>query len=262
MTWTVTIDESGTDGQSSILAMASVLAADSRWRNLEAEWRQMLARHSLVRIHCSQLRHDMGYDDARLTLVMGEIEQIILRHVPLSIVAVMRKDDYDDIYKPTKPVSGSKHSPLGVLYRASVSFFVAFLEQHPPPGLDKVNFVYERGVKEGGLQAIHADFQTVSDLEDWFGTLTFEGRDDRLWLQAADCLAAGALFHERIEHAGTHTNIADSGLVMAGQTPSSLVAPLSFRLPVTRTILETLRDELLLTRAQRTALAQNMLKSK
>ena len=152
MAWTVTIDESGTDGQSPILAMASLLAIDNRWGNLEAEWRQMLVRHGLAHIHCSQLRHDLAYDDGRLGSVMGEIEQIILRHVPLSIVAVMRKDDYDDIYKPTKPVSGSKHSPLGVLYRASMSFFAAFLEQYPPQNLDKVNFVYERGVKEGGLQ--------------------------------------------------------------------------------------------------------------
>lgn len=97
---------------------------------------------------------------------MVEIEQTILRHVPLSIVAVMRKDDYNDIYKPTKPASGSKYSPLGVLYRVSMSFFAGFLEQHPPERLDKVNFVHERGVKEGELRKIHADFQTTPDVED------------------------------------------------------------------------------------------------
>jgi len=44
------------------------------------------------------------------------------------VVGVMRKDDYDQIYKPTQPVSGEKHSPLGVLYRACLSFFAAFWE--------------------------------------------------------------------------------------------------------------------------------------
>ena len=41
------IDESGTDGQSSVLTMAALLAVDLRWARLEAEWRAMLERHGL-----------------------------------------------------------------------------------------------------------------------------------------------------------------------------------------------------------------------
>jgi hypothetical protein len=122
MSWTVRIDESGTDGQSPILAMAALFAANSRWLQLESEWREMLRHHGLDAIHCSQLRHQLGYDDIRVAQVMTEVEAIILRHVPVSVVGVMRKDDYDHIYKPTQPVSSGKHSPLGVLYRACLSF--------------------------------------------------------------------------------------------------------------------------------------------
>ncbi len=100
------IDESGTDGQSSVLTMAALLAGDLRWARLEAEWRTMLERHGLGAIHCSDLRHQLGYDEARVAQLMGEVEAIILRHVPVSVVGVMRKDDYDQIYKPTQPVSG------------------------------------------------------------------------------------------------------------------------------------------------------------
>jgi hypothetical protein len=260
MTWTVMIDESGNDGQSPILAMAALLAVDNRWDVLEAEWRAMLAQHGLPAIHCSQLRHDLSYDQRRLAAVMADVETIILRHVPVSVVSVMRKNDYDDIYKPTLPASGVKHSPLGVLYRATMSFFAAFLEGHPPSNLDQVNFVYERGPKEGGLNAIHAAFQGAGNVEDWFGPLTFVAKGDRVALQAADCLAAGALYHERVEHPASPSDIDQSKLVMTGPIPASLDAPVSFRLPVTRPIIETLRDDLLLTRAQRAEFAQAILR--
>jgi hypothetical protein len=257
MSWTVVIDESGTDGQSPIWAMAALLAIDGRWTLLETEWRSMLADHGLGSIHCRRLRHELGYDDSRLAVVMTDVRAIIRRHVPLSVVAVMRKNDYDEIYKPTRPLSGAKHSPLGVLYRACMSFFAGFLEDHKPPGFDRVQFVYERGPKEGGLAAIHGGFLAADDLGDWFGPLTFVAKGDRVALQAADCLAAGALFHERGEHTAAASDISESGLVMTGPAPAALDAPVSFRLPVTKPIIESLRDDLLVTRAHRAALARD-----
>jgi hypothetical protein len=108
----VMIDESGTDGQSSVLTMAALLAVELRWAHLEAEWRAMLERHGLDAIHCSQLRHQLGYDEARVAQLMRDVEAIILRHVPVSVVGVMRKGDYDQIYKLTQPVSGEAQ-PVG-----------------------------------------------------------------------------------------------------------------------------------------------------
>ena len=85
------IDESGTDGQSSVLTMAALLAVDLRWAHLEAEWRAMLERHGLDAIHCSQLRHQLGYDEAWVAQLMRDVEAIILRHVPVSVVGVMAR---------------------------------------------------------------------------------------------------------------------------------------------------------------------------
>ncbi len=251
------IDESGTDGESSILTMAALLAVDLRWEQLEAEWRAMLERRGLTAIHCRELRHQLGYNEARVAQLMRDVEAIILRHVPVSLVGGMRKDDYDQIYKPTLSVSGEKHSPLGVLYRACLSFFTAFLEEHPPGNLDEVRFVYERGPKEGGLQSIHAGFKRA-DLPDWFGALSFVSKADRVALQAADCLAAGALFRERLEYPAAPSEISASGLVMTGETPATIDAPVSFRLPITRGIIGDLRDELLVTKAQRAALRRSI----
>ena len=87
MAWTVMIDESGTDGTSPIVTMAALLAVDDRWAQLESEWRAMLARHGLPAIHCRELRHQLGYDNAKLGAVMADAETIIGRHVPLSVVS-------------------------------------------------------------------------------------------------------------------------------------------------------------------------------
>jgi hypothetical protein len=47
--------------------------------------------------------------------------------------------------------------------------------------------------------------------------------------------------------------------VMTGPTPSALSAPMTFRLPVTRSIIESLKDDLLLTKAERAALRRPIL---
>jgi hypothetical protein len=96
-------------------------------------------------------------------------------------------------------------------------------------------------------------------LPDWFGPLTFVAKADRVALQAADCLAAGALFQERAEHLDEPSDIGLSSLVMTGPTPSALSAPMTFRLPVTRSIIESLKDDLLLTKAERAALRRPIL---
>lgn len=89
--------------------------------------------------------------------------------------------------------------------------------------------------------------------------MTFVAKADRVALQVADCLAAGALFHERGEHAAEPSNIGVSSLVMTGPAPTELSAPMSFRLPVTRPIIGSLRDDLLLTKAEWAALRRSII---
>ncbi len=214
MPWSVYFDESGTDGQSSVVVMAGLFAGDGYWTAFEGDWRELLARHRLDEVHVWKLRRALKEEPVRFDAVMKDIEACVLQRVPLTIIAVMRKDDYDAIYKPTEPRSGQKHSQLGLLYRACLSFFAALLEQHPPTKLDRVQFIYEKGPKEGGLRAIHGEFQALEDVDDWFGALSFATREAALPLQAADALASGALQHEMIEHGRSPSDIDQSGLVM------------------------------------------------
>lgn len=172
----------------------------------------------------------------------------------------MRKDDYDEIYKPTQSKGGEKRSQLGVLYQALVSFAVSFLESFPPSNFDQLNFIYEKIDKPGGLLAIHDAFKRDGDVADWFGPLEFATRSDVLGLQGADCLASGSLQCEMELHGAEHTDIAESHLVVTNPQVA-IEAPVSFRVAIRRDILETLRDDLLLTKRARAAFLRQAVQS-
>jgi hypothetical protein len=72
-------------------------------------------------------------------------------------------------------------------------------------------------------------------------------------------MAAGALFHERGEHPAEPSDIGVSSLVMTEPTPAAVSAPLSFRLPITRSIIESLRDDLLLSKAAQAQLRRSIM---
>jgi len=124
--------------------------------------------------------------------------------------------------------------------------------------LDSLDFIYEKVTIPGGYRAMHDEFKNHGDVAAWFGPLSFATRTDVLGLQAADCLASGALQREMELHGAKHTDIGNSHLVVAGQQ-MDITAPVSFRLPVTREIIEALRGDLLLTKAARAAILQRLL---
>jgi hypothetical protein len=159
MLWTVAIDESGNDGRSSIVTMAGVIANESYWKGFEGEWRSLLDRYGLMEIHTFKLRNKLGRDVAKFNQIMADVRELFVKFIPISVTVVMRKDDYDEIYKPTQSRGGEKRSQLEVLYQALVSFAVSFLESFPPPNLDQLNFIYEKIDKPGGLLAIHDAFK-------------------------------------------------------------------------------------------------------
>ena len=260
MFWTVNFDESGKDDRSPLIIMGAVLANASYWDRFDTLWAAMLARHGLAALHCSELLHDVGWDQEKHDQVLRDAAAIIVPTIPVTLAAVMRKNDYDEIYKSTQPRSGQKHSPLGVLYRASMSFFAAFLEAYPPEGMERVNFVYEIGPKQGGLLGIHDEFMKKGDLNDWLGPLTFDDKTRALGLQAADCFATLSMRKEIEEHGHGATDIGQSSAVMQidSDHPTTVTLPW-FRLPVTREIIGSLRDELLMSKAARAAvLAKTM----
>jgi len=238
--------------------MAGLIANESHWAGFDCEWRKLLDRHGLTEIHTFKLRNRLSRDPAKFNQIMAEVEELFLRCIAVSVTVVMRKDDYDEIYKPTQPKGGQKRSQLGVLYQALVSFAVSFLESYPPEKLDSLDFIYEQVSNPGSYQAIHDEFKDHGDVAAWFGPLSFAARTDVLGLQGADCLASGALQREMELHGAEHTDIGNSHLVVAGQQ-MNIMAPVSFRLPVTREIIESLRDNLLLTKAARAAILQRFL---
>jgi hypothetical protein len=72
-----------------------------------------------------------------------------------------------------------------------------------------------------------------------------------IWSRVAPLRVGRPIMHD---HANGRGDIGHSSFVMTGETPVALNAPVSFRLPVTREIIERLRDEILLTKTERAAL--------
>jgi hypothetical protein len=252
MRWRVVIDESGNDGTSTVVTMAGLVANQRHWVRFDEAWRKLLNRNGLTEIHTFKLRNRLSREPAKFNQIMAEVGELFLRYIAVSVTVVMRKNDYDEIYKPTQPRGGQKRSQLGVLYQALVSFAASFLESYPPENLESLDFIYERVSSPGGFQTIHDEFKNHGEVAPWFGPLAFETRTDVLGLQAADCLASGALQLEMELHGAEHTDIGNSHLVVAGQQ-LAITAPVSFRLPVTREII------LLLTKAARAAILQRLL---
>jgi hypothetical protein len=122
MDWTAAIDESGNDGTSSVVTMAALIANGSHWIGYDGEWRRLLKEQGLGEIHIWKLRNAFKRDPAKLNQIMTEVEKILLQTIAVSVIVVMRKDDYEEIYKPVQPRGGQKRSQLGVLYQALLSF--------------------------------------------------------------------------------------------------------------------------------------------
>jgi hypothetical protein len=120
----------------------------------------------------SSYANRLSRDPAKFNQIMAEVEELFLRCIAVSVAVVMRKDDYDEFYKPTQPRGGQKRSQLGVLYQALVSFAASFLESFPPENLESLDFIYERVSNPGGFQTIHDEFKNHGDVSPWFGPLT------------------------------------------------------------------------------------------
>ena len=179
------MDESGNDGTSPIVTMSGLIANESFWTGFDREWRSLLGCHGLTEIHTYKLRRKLSGDRAKFNQIMEEVREIFHKYIPASVAVVMRKDDYDEIYKPTQSKGGPKRGQLGVLYQALVSFAVSFLQFFPPSDLEQLNFIYEKIDKPGGVQAIHDAFKRDGNVAGWFGPLKFATRSDVLGLHGA-----------------------------------------------------------------------------
>jgi hypothetical protein len=255
MIWTVYIDEADSHG-APVMAMGGFLSPANKWDNFERQWGgTLLYSHNLTHLHAVDLVHKKnefrGWDNARHNdLVLGARE-LVNTHLNVGFVAVLRRDDYQNHYrslpKPRKPPEDSMY---GMLLRACVSFSLAAvsLQLNEDVQDEAVNFVLEKGgTKPNYARDLFQRFKTdpLADpaLRGMLGDLDFADKKKSPGCQAADLMLGGAIRQERTEHGIIPSLIEQSSFADVTQ-PVDPEDVATFRIPVTRTVLVSLRENM------------------
>jgi hypothetical protein len=140
----------------------------------------------------------------------------------------------------------------GVLFRVCVSFALGILvyEYGDVAKNEKLNFILEDGANNrGDAQQLYGlfkkDRRADPIMRNLLGpVLDFRGKKESPGCQAADLKLGGAMLQTKMEHAKTPERpIEDTDLASADAPLIPNKAP-SFRLPITREVLESLKNQL------------------
>jgi hypothetical protein len=255
MIWTVYIDEADSHG-APVMAMGGFLSLVDKWQDFDQRWtRNLLYSHNLSHSHTVDLLHKKNefrnWNNSRHNEFVLGARELMNAHLNAGFVAILRRDDYRNHYKALpKPRKQPEDSMYGVLLRACVSFSLAAVSLQLNENVEGevVNFVLEKGgTKPDYARQLFQRFSTdpLADplLRAMLGDLDFADKRKSPGCQAADLMLGGAIRQERTEHGVKpslieHSSFADITLpVDAEDVPT-------FRIPVTRTVLESLRENL------------------
>jgi hypothetical protein len=211
--WTVYIDEADSHA-APVMAMGGFLSLADKWQDFDQRWiGTLLYSHNVSHSHTVDLVH--------------------------------KKKEF--LPKPRKPPEDSMY---GVLLRACVSFSLAAvsLQLNEHVENEVVNFVLEKGgTKPDYARQLFQRFKSdpLADpiLRTMLGELHFADKRKSPGCQAADLMLGGAIRQERTEHGVRPSLIEHSSLADTAQPVDAEDVP-TFRIPVTRTVLESLRENM------------------
>lgn len=253
MVWTVYLDETGTHRPSPIVCLGGFLASAEQWQAFDQEWSNLRAAHNLDYSHAVQLAHGKGqfkgWSNARRDDFITGAREVMNKNLSAGFAAILRRDDYNDYYKSQKkPKKIPEDTMLGVLFRGCVSLALALVSQEHPH-FQTVNFILESGgMKPGYGQQIYNrmkdDRIAEPALKAMLGpVLGFARKQDSPGCQAADLMLGGVYRQELTEHGTQHSIIEQSSFAGAIQRIEQNDVP-SFRIPVSRDVLQSLRKSL------------------
>ena len=255
MIWTVYIDEADSHG-APVMAMGGFLSLADEWEDFDQRWTgTLLYSHNLSHSHTVDLVHRKnefrGWDNSRHNEFVLGARELINAHLIAGFVAVLRRDDYRSHYKSLpKPRKPPEDSMYGVLFRACVSFSlaaVAFQLNDDVQG-ETVNFVLEKGGTKPDyarqlFEQFKADPLVDPLLKGMLGDLDFADKKQSPGCQAADLMLGGAIRQERTEH-GIKPNLIEQSSFADATQPVDAEDVATFRVPVTRVILRSLRESM------------------
>ena len=239
--------------------MGGFLARADRWKSFEADYSQLLKCNGLSYVYGTELLHGKGqckgWRPGKINDLIHSIQSLINKHLAFGFVSIIRRNDYDEVYKSgTQPKKLPKDSKIGVLFRASLALLpeAVICEGREEARQAQINVVLESGgPNPGGIVSIFNELKSIMSPE-WdalIGTLAFAEKKKCPGVQVADLLIYGAYRQEIQEHGKTSTVLEQSSLIVH-QIPDGPDIP-SFRIPISRKILTSLKDELLLREEER-----------
>jgi uncharacterized protein DUF3800 len=255
MIWTAYIDEADSHG-APVMAMGGFLSAETEWNGFEQRWNgTLLYSHNLTHSHTVDLVHRKnefkGWTDTQHNEFVLGARELMNAHLNAGFVAVLRRNDYQKHYKALpKPRKPPEDSMYGVLLRACVSFILAIIAYQLNDEVqdEVVHFVLEKGgTKPDYARQLFQRFKTdpLADpmLRGMLGNLGFEDKKKSPGCQAADLILGGAIRQERTEHGMKPSLIEQSSFADVTQ-PVSDEDVATYRIPVTRVVLESLRENM------------------
>jgi hypothetical protein len=226
MTWTAYLDESGANDDSPIMLMGGFLASAEQWERFDSEWRSLLSSSGIQYCHGTELVHGTkefrGWSYQRRLAFQEQANRIIPEYIELGVTAIIRKDDYNSIYKAApNPKKLRKDSKYAVLFRGCLwAVLAAVTDNLEIAKQSQVNFVLEAGAKNSGDAIRLFELGKENLIAEWsslLGTLTL-GTKESPGLQAADLLVYASNRLERMDHSAEPTDIGNSSHIVVQGT--------------------------------------------
>jgi hypothetical protein len=267
------LDESGTHDQSPISVMAGYIGTQAQWGQFGAAWAAVLRGAGVGHVHAVDLfkrtRQFKGWKAADVNALAVTLDHVIAAHLRLGLSVVVRDDDYKSVYRAGRQTRQPQDSKYGVCFRASLAFAPSYiaseLEAAGNSALARettIDFVLEDGHRNIGDARRLFDLFKADALEEWRDFVgTFDVTQKATpGAQAADFLAYTVYRAEILEHGSKPSAIEQSSYVadtpmIANTYPATSpnqTGPVLYRIPVSREVLQSLKDDLFARQAERT----------
>lgn len=268
MILTTYLDESGTHDQSPISVMAGYLGTATQWERFGADWTVLLRKAGIAHIHAVELfkrtKQFKGWKAEDVNALAVSLDRVIATHLQVGWAVVVRDDDFKSIYRAgPHPRRLPKDTKYGVCFRAVLTCVPSYIASELRALAQEItiNFVLEHGHKNVGDARRLFDFYKANALSEWNNIVgTFDlSKKDSPGSQAADFLSYCVYRAEILEHGQQHSVIEQSSYVadtplVANTSPRQPVqqtGPMLFRIPISREVLQSLKDNLFVIEAER-----------
>jgi hypothetical protein len=265
MILTAYIDESGTHAESPISVMAGYVGTSAQWEGFEADWSALVRKAGVRHIHAVELfkrtKQFKGWKAEDVNALAVSLDEVIATHLQVGFSVVVRDDDYKNIYGTgPHPRRLAKDSKYGICFRACLAFVPSYIasefalaQQTEVAQQATINFVLEQGHRNAGDAQRLFELYKADALPEWqrfVGTMDVSTKGSPR-TQAADFLAYCVYRAESLEHQHAASVIEKSSYVadaplIANTYPRPPVpqkGPILFRIPISREVLQSLKDD-------------------